>query len=328
MTKTKIENFRLGVFVILGTAILLFASYLIGNRQNMFGKTFEISAVFKNATGLQRGNNVRFSGINVGTVSDIEMVNDTTIRVRMIIQDDMRNHIKKNAIASIGSNGLIGSMLINIIPDTGDDSPISPGDQLRSSNKIGTQDMMSTLNVTNENAALLTEDLLKVTNALVEGKGTLGKLLNDSILANDLQQTIANLKYTSYGINSTISELNTKINTINFKESAAGILLNDSISGDKMRNIITNLESSSGEIDKMSQDLNTIIEGIKNGDGALSYLAQDTILVNQLDRTMQNVEQGTERFNENMEALKHNFLTRRYFRKMERQQKREAKNKE
>ena len=236
MAKTKLENLRLGIFVILGIILLLFAAYLIGNRQNMFSKTFEISAVFKNATGLQNGNNVRFSGINVGTVNSIEMINDTTIRVRMIIQDEMRNYIKKDAIASIGTNGLVGSMIINIIPGSGTSSLISAGDELQSSNKIGTQDMMSTLNVTNENAALLTAI----------------------------------------------------------------------------------------EIEKMAQNLNSIIGGINEGNGAINYLTRDSVFVNQLERSIENIEQGTERFNENMEALKHNFLTRGYFRKLEKKEKKNS----
>lgn len=327
MAKTKLENLRLGIFVVVGTILLLFAAYLVGNRQNMFGKTFGISAAFKNATGLQNGNNVRFSGINVGTVNGIKMVNDTTILVHMIIQNDMRNYIKKDAIASIGSNGLVGSMLINIIPGEGTSALISPGDELQSLSKIGTQEMMGTLNVTNENAALLTADLLKVSQALTQGKGTLGRLLNDSTLANDLQQTIANLKYTSSHANTTMVELNKIVKQINFEESGAGVLLRDTVSGRRMKSIIENLETSSIAIEEMTQDLTTIIGGIKEGDGAINYLSKDTTLVHQLDRTMRNIEQGTERFNENMEALKHNFLTKGYFRKMEKQEKKEARNK-
>lgn len=323
MAKTKLEHFRLGIFVILGITLLLFAAYLIGNRQNMFSKTFEVSAVFKNATGLQNGNNVRFSGINVGTVSSIEMLNDTAIRVRMIIQDEMRNHIKKNAIASIGTNGLVGSMLINIVPGSGKGSLITPGDQLQSSNKIGTQDMMSTLNVTNENAALLTADLLKISQSLNQGKGTLGRLLIDTVMANDLQKTILNLKNISNSAKVTIIEMNKMVAKLNFDESAAGVLLSDTISGGKMKNIIQNLETTSTEIEKMSQNLNSIIGGINDGQGAINYLTKDSLFVDQLQRSIQNIEQGTERFNENMEALKHNFLTRGYFRKLE---KKERKN--
>ncbi|SEK24979.1 phospholipid/cholesterol/gamma-HCH transport system substrate-binding protein [Maribacter orientalis] len=324
MAKTKLEHLRLGIFVILGIILLLFAAYLIGNRQNMFSKTFEISAVFKNATGLQNGNNVRFSGINVGTVNSVEMINDTTIRVRMIIQDEMRNHIKKNAIASIGTNGLVGSMLINIVPGSGKGSLITPGDELQSSNKIGTQDMMSTLNVTNENAALLTADLLKVTQALNQGKGTLGRLLNDTVMSNDLQKTILNLKNASNSANVTMIEMNKMVEQLDFEESAAGVLLSDTISGGKIKNVIEHLETTSIEIEKMAQNLNSIIGGINEGNGAINYLTKDSIFVNQLERSIENIEQGTERFNENMEALKHNFLTRGYFRKLEKKEKKNS----
>ena len=324
MAKTRLENLRLGIFVIIGTALLLLAAYLIGNRQNMFGKTFDISATFKNANGLQHGNNVRFSGINVGTVNGIQMLNDTTIRVNMIIKDEMRNHIKKDAIATIGSDGLVGSMLINIVPGAGNTKLIQPGDVLQSYSKVATQDMMNTLNTTNENAALLTADLLKVSQALTKGNGTLASLLNDSIMANDLKQTLSHLKQTSNQANTTFSQLNKIMESINFKESTAGVLLSDTISARKMRVVIDNLETSSIEIKIMTQNLNTIFNEVKDGNGAISYLSKDTTLVNQLNRTMQNIEQGTERFNENMEALKHNFLTKRYFRKLEKKQEKDS----
>ncbi|KAA2219818.1 MlaD family protein [Maribacter flavus] len=325
MTKTKLENLRLGVFVVTGTVLLLFAAFLIGNRQNMFGKTFGISAIFKNATGLQNGNNVRFSGINVGTVNGIEIINDTTIRVLMRIEDDMRKHIKKNALASIGSNGLVGSMLINITPGEGPSELIVPGDELQSRSKVGTQDMMSTLNITNDNAALLTIDLLKVSKALTEGQGTLGRLLNDTILADHLEQTLQNFKQTSENANTAMDELNRFVRNLNLEESVAGVLLSDTISGGRIKKIIQNLDNSSFQIEKITMDLNDIVNDIKVGNGAIGYLSKDTVLVNQLDRTMRNIEEGTGRFNENMEALKHNFLTRGYFRKLERQKKKEEK---
>lgn len=325
MGKTTLENLKLGIFVVIGTILLLLAAYLIGNRQNMFGTTFEITATFKDASGLQNGNNVRFSGINVGTVKKIEMLNDTTISVYMIIEEKMQKHIKKDAIATIGSDGLVGSMLINIVPGAGNTKLIEPGDELQSFSKVATQDMMNTLNTTNENAALLTADLLKVSHALTQGEGTLGKLLHDSSMANDLQQTITNLKYTSNHTNSTMAELNKMVRSINFEESTAGVLLSDTASAVKMQNVIANLDASSREIKSMTQNLNIIIEGIKKEDGAINYLSKDTALVGHLKRTMLNIEQGTESFNMNMEALKHNFLTRGYFKKQEKKQKKEAK---
>tara|TARA_R110002020_G_scaffold384233_5_gene595047 strand:- start:7486 stop:8493 length:1008 start_codon:yes stop_codon:yes gene_type:complete len=327
MAKTKLENLKLGIFVVLGTALLVVAAYLIGNRQNMFGKTIPITAIFKNANGLQNGNNVRFSGINVGTVNKIEMINDTTIRVHMIIEEKMQNHIKKDAVATIGSDGLVGSMLINIVPGEGKTTHIGPGDELQSFSRVATQDMLNTLNQTNENAALLTEDLLKVTRSLTQGKGTFGRLLNDSLMAKELHQTITNLKQTSNEANIMIAEINQIVKQLDFDNSTAGVLLKDSITGDKMSNIISHLENSSIEIEKMSKDLNSVIGDIKTGKGAINYLATDTVLVGQLETSMENITEGVKNFNEVTEALKHNFLTRRYFKKKEKEEKKKLEKK-
>lgn len=323
MERTTSEKIKLGIFVVIGTILLLLAAYLIGSQQNLFSKTFTLKTTFENVNGLKKGNNVRYSGINVGTVQDIEMENDTAIRVSMIIQDNMRNHIKRNAVASVGSDGLVGSMIINIVPGAENAPLIKPGDEISSLPKIATADMMSTLNVTNKNAALLTENLLKVTASLNSGEGTLGRLLNDTLMANDLQKTLVNLKYASSGANATIRELNKLVQQFDSKESVVGVLMGDSISGEKMRNVISHLETSSIEIERMAKDLNSVVGDIKEGKGAINYLATDTTLVSQLQSTMKNVDQGVERFNENMEALKHNFLTRGYFKKQEKEKEKE-----
>ncbi|MFD0797923.1 MlaD family protein [Maribacter chungangensis] len=323
MEKTTSEKIRLGIFVLVGSVLLVVGAYQIGNQENLFGDTFTINAVFKNTSGLQKGNNVRYAGINIGTVSDIEMENDTAIRVSMLIQQKMGNHIKKNAIAAIGTDGLVGSMVINIVPGKGDEALVQANDEIASLSKIATADMLNTLSVTNENAALLTQDLLKITASINKGEGTLGRLLKDTLWAAELQQTLRNLKYASGGANSAIGELNIIAQRFNSQESVASVLLADSTSGQRMRRAILNLESSSIQIDKMTKDLAIVVGDMKSGKGALNYLTTDTLLVNQLQRTMKNVDQGVERFNENMEALKHNFLTRRYFRKLEKQEKQE-----
>ncbi len=325
MEKTSLEKLRLGIFVIIGTALLVIGAYVIGNRQNMFGNTFTIHAIFKNVNGLQEGNNVRYSGIGVGTVKDIVMENDSTIDVVMIIQDKMLAHIKKDAIATIGSDGLVGSMIINIVPGNGSGSKIESGDQIVSYSRIGAEDMMSTLNVTSENAALLTADLLKVTAALTKGKGTLGRLLNDTLMAKNLEQTILNLKLVSAGANKTLEEVNSFVKEANSENSVVGVLLRDSLAGLEIKQIVHNLESASDRMQNLTVNLDSVVTGISEGKGTLNYLANDTILVQRLEATMINIEEGTARFNENMEALKHNFLTRGYFKKMAKEEQKKAK---
>ena len=112
---------------------------------------------------------------------------------------------------------------------------------------------------------------------------------------------------------------------IRFDESVAGVLLNDTVAAGQMRKMLSNLETSSTGLEKLVAELHGVVLDIEEGEGAANYLLKDTVLVNRFENTMLNVEEGVEKFNENMEAMKHNFLTRGYFRKLERQQKKAEK---
>lgn len=325
MKKSNSQKIRLGLFVIISTIFLITALYFIGNRQNLFEKTFKISAIFNNVNGLILGNNVRYSGINVGTVKNINMINDTTICVDMIIEDKFLKHIKKNAVAGISSDGLVGSMVINIAPKKEVGPPLTPGDTIKSYSKISTNDMLETLNTTNDNMSLLTSDLLKITTSIKTGKGTLGMLINDSTLATGLKNTILNLQTASKSASNSLDEFNKIIKAINYDESLAAVLLSDSTAASEMKSIISNLNTSSNKIDSVITSVNELVFTIKSGDGAFNYLVQDTVLVKNIDETTKNIKDGSILLNENLEALKHNFFFRGYFKKLERQKAREAK---
>lgn len=73
------------------------------------------------------------------------------------------------------------------------------------------------------------------------------------------------------------------------------------------------------------KDLQLVVDDLKDGEGTAGLILSDTILREKLFKSASNIEQGTDRFNQNMEALKHNFLFRRYFRKIEKEQRNEAK---
>lgn len=330
MKKNNSQNLRLGIFVITGLALFTVAVYLIGNRQNLFGNTTQISSVFKNVNGLQPGNNVRYSGVNVGTVKNITILNDTSICVDMIISEKTIGLIKKNSLATINSDGLVGSMIVNILPgEKGEAKNISPGDTITSISNIATADMLATLNTTNENAALLTADLLKITKAINNGEGVIGGLIKDQEMAEEFKNSISNLEKTTASAVQTINRLNSLVSSVKYDESLASVLLSDTVSADKMEMIIEDLSHSANEIKLMTANLNSFSEEIRQGDGALNYVIKDTSFVNNLDSTIRNVEEASEKFNENMEALRHNFFFRGYFRRLERQKERaERRNKD
>lgn len=326
MRQTQTQKFYLGLFIILSTILLVIALYIIGNRQNIFGKSFKISAVFKNVNGLQKGNNVRYSGLNAGTVKNIIMVNDTTICVDMLLEEKFLNHLKKNAVAAIGSDGLVGSMVINIVPGTGLAPNIFDGDTIRSFSKISTNDMLETLNTTNENAAILTSDLLKITTAINQGKGTLGMLIQDKDMAASLKQSVFHLKTISANASKTMLDLKNIVEAVNYNESVAAVLLSDSVTANSFKKTIRNLEISGNKVNAVLDSLNGTLNQIKNSKGTLNYVLTDTVLVQTIDETLLNIKEGSIKLNENLEALKHNIFFRGYFKKLEREKNREQNN--
>ncbi|WP_396184985.1 MlaD family protein [Flavobacterium sp.] len=324
MEKTASQKINLGLFVIIGLLIFILAIYFIGDKQKMFGKTNHLETVFNNVNGLQLGNSVRYSGISVGTVRGIEMVNDTTIRVDMIIDKSIFSYIKKDAIATIGSDGLVGNMIINIIPGKGNQPSVESGDEIRSFNRIRTEDMLSTLNITNKNAATLTANLLKITDKMIEGKGTMGSLLNDTLISRDLAETMRYLKLTTKSASESIIKLDQLIVSLDKKNNVLGVI-KDTAVANNLKNTIANLEKSTTEINKVVSNLNATILDIKDGKGTINYLANDPELVQKIDSTMTNINQASIKLNENMEAMRHNFLFKGYFKKQEKEKAKAAK---
>lgn len=327
MKSTESQKVRLGIFVIISTLLFVTAVYFIGQRQNMFEKTFTINAYFQNVNGLQKGNNVRYSGIDIGTVKNIAMINDSVIKVEMAIEEKIITHIKTDAIAAIGSDGLVGNMIINIVPGKKLSAPVvKNGDTIESYSKIGADDILSTIGSSTENIAILSSDLLEITNAMIKGKGTIGVLLNDTLMAKDLKQSVTNLKNASYSATRSINELNIILTDIKSNDDTVlGLLINDTISGQKLKMIVTNLEASSLEIENLIRNANAVVTDIQSNEGALNYVLNDSTLVNSLKSTLKNINEGTDKFNQNMEALKHNFLTRGYFKNLERQEEKAKK---
>jgi phospholipid/cholesterol/gamma-HCH transport system substrate-binding protein len=327
MEKTTGQKIQLGLFVIIGLLLFVVAVYFIGDKQKMFGKTNHLISVFNNVNGLQLGNNVRYSGVNVGTVHSIEMISDTVIKVDMIIDKSIFSYIKKNAVAIIGSDGLVGNRIVNILPRKEKSPSAQAGDEIKSINKVNTDDMLNTLDITNKNAALLTTDLLKITKQINNGKGTIGLLIKDSIIANEIKATVTNLKKTSQGTTALIHKVNQIVMDLDQKNNLIGIL-RDTTVAHKIKTIITNIDQSSKKINSVTQHLDATILNIKEGKGALNYLSNDPRLVRKIDSTMTNINTASFRLSEDLEALQHNFLFRCYFKKQEKAKRKVQKAKE
>lgn len=191
---------RLGLFVAGGFTLFLLAVFIIGKQKNLFNPVFKLTTAFYNVSGLQVGNNVRFSGINVGVVDNIRIINDSTVKVDMLIKKDVWKFIKADCEVSIGSEGLIGDKLL-VISQGGFDAPLAKvNQQLESNEPVETDAIMASLNVTAANVEVITDQLAEIMMKINRGNGTLGRLIQDSTIAENLNQTIVNLKKSSKGL--------------------------------------------------------------------------------------------------------------------------------
>jgi len=191
---------RLGLFVAGGFIIFALAIFLIGRQKNLFNPTFKLKTSFYNVSGMQVGNNVRFSGINVGTVDNIRIINDSTVQVEMIIQKSVQPFIKTDCQAAIGSEGIIGDRILIITQGSAEAESTKDGDLLSSVEPVEMDAIMQSVSLTAINAEIITDQLAEIMLNINHGEGTLGRLIQDTTIAENINKTIINLKSTSKGL--------------------------------------------------------------------------------------------------------------------------------
>lgn len=199
-THTQKFKVRLGLFVAGGITLFVLAIFIIGKQKNLFNPVFAVNSTFYNVSGLQVGNNVRFSGINVGTVDNITIINDSTVRVEMLIRKEIQQFIKTDCEVAIGSEGLIGDKLLVISQGSTDALLAKEGARLQSAEPIETDAILASLQVTAGNAEIISEQLAEIMIKVNSGNGTLGRLKQDSTIAENFNQTMENLKKSSKGL--------------------------------------------------------------------------------------------------------------------------------
>lgn len=199
-TKSHKFKVRLGLFVAGGLALFVLAIFIIGKQKNLFNPVFKLTAMFYNVSGLQVGNNIRFSGINVGTVDNIIIINDSMVRVDMLIRQDIQKFIKSDCEVAVGSEGLIGDKLLIITHGSTNAKLAKEGQFLSSIEPVEIDEIIESVKITAANAEIITQQLVDFMIKINKGKGTLGRLIQDSTIADNFNETMLNLKKSSKGL--------------------------------------------------------------------------------------------------------------------------------
>ena len=199
-THSQKFKIRLGLFIAGGLALFVLAVFIIGKQKNLFNPVFKLTTTFYSVSGLEVGSNIRFSGINVGTVDNIKIINDSTVRVDMLIRKDVQQFIKTDCEATIGSSGIIGDRILIITQGSNDGKIVKEGQKIMSIEPVETDAIMASLKITVDNVAIITDQLAEIMININSGNGTLGRLIQDSTIAENINMTIVNLKKSSQGL--------------------------------------------------------------------------------------------------------------------------------
>ena len=304
------NSIRLGAFVLAGLGCLLAVLFLLGRKQNLFSRSLVIEADFRNVSGLLTGNNVRLGGITVGTVKKITILNDSTIRVAMSLNTDAQPFVHRNAVATVGTDGLVGNTIINLTAQPASAPPVVAGDRLRTTTPANIDAMLGTLDVSNKNLVVITQHLRQMAGKL--DTSALWQLLNDRQLPAHVRQSLGNVLATTTQLHQAAQNAAQLTNGVRRGRGPLGYLLTDQQFGPHLEHAARQLAGTS---DTLAATLAGVKRQVQTGAGPVHTLLADTTAARQVRQSLRNVQQGTAGFNQSMEALHHNFLLRGYFRK-------------
>jgi phospholipid/cholesterol/gamma-HCH transport system substrate-binding protein len=194
MQKSKQFKIRLGASVVAAAIILLGSIYYISKNQDIFVDSFRLCAVFPSMGGLQIGDKVRFDGIDIGTVDGVRIVNDSSVIIYFLIEEQMQPFIKRGSSAMISAEGLMGSKTLSILPNAMDNRPVQPDDTLTSLQPVSVDDIINNIKITAGNAQLIAQNVAYISTKMKGGKGMVGKMMYDKRFSRNLDTAMTNFK--------------------------------------------------------------------------------------------------------------------------------------
>ena len=307
-----------GIFVLVGIAILVAGIMTLGGQQKRFVQNFRLRAVFDDVAGLQTGNNVWFSGVKIGTVRKINFYGDSQVEIEMNVEEKVREYIHKDSKATISSDGLIGNKIIVLYGGTTQTPAVEDGDRMESVMPLDTDKMMETLQENNKNLVSITNDLKILTGKIADGEGIIGSVLTDSLLAENFRGILVNLQQTSIKSNQMVGELSKFSSNLNQEGTLINDLITDKELYSSLQSSIAEIQSTAENAKGITQNLNQATDKLNNTENAVGMLLNDLEFASTLKSTMVKVDSSTMNLNSFLEALEYTWPFRGGFRKKNR----------
>jgi phospholipid/cholesterol/gamma-HCH transport system substrate-binding protein len=304
-----------GIFLFLGLVILVAGILAIGNLHNSFVKKITVITIFDDVNGLQAGNNIWLKGVKIGTVEKLSFYDKSEVKVSLKIDVEAQPYIRKDSKAKISTDGLIGNKIVVIFGGTESSPLITAGDTLAMEKALSTEDMMNTLQENNKNILSITSDFKLISKKILDGEGTLGKILTDESLYDNLGQTVLVLKKAADHAEKLTASLSDYGASMNAKGSLTHDLVSDTTIFNTVRATVAELKLISSTAAEITVNLKKATSDLNNSNSPAGVILHDQPAASDLKSTLKNLETSTRKLNEDLEALQHNFLFRGYFKK-------------
>jgi phospholipid/cholesterol/gamma-HCH transport system substrate-binding protein len=306
-----------GIFVLAAMAILIVTILIVGKKNDSFTKSIVVKATFNDVNGLGKGNNVWFEGVKIGTVKDVVFAGKG-VEVSFTIDDSALPHIYADSKAKLGSDGLIGNKIVVIYGGSSTTSTVKAGHIFRVEKAAGTEEIMNTLQASNKNLLVITENFKAISTDMASGKGNIGKLLKDETLINTLQATVIDLQKAGSNAETLTANLSAYSNKLKNKGSLANELVTDTTFFEALKSTALHLKKTTITASQIADNLKIATLALKDTSGPVGVLLNDRQAAANLKNTTFNLQSSTHKLDETMEALQHNFLVRGFFKKKER----------
>jgi phospholipid/cholesterol/gamma-HCH transport system substrate-binding protein len=315
MNSTNRKAIIVGLFVFFAVVIVIAAVLTLGGQKKTFVKAIHIYATFKDVNGLAVGNNVWFSGVKVGMIKSISFDPEANVLVQMSVEQKVIKYIKQDSKAKIGSDGLIGNKIVIIYGGSPASPVIVENSKLSVEPQLSNEEMLATLQANNQNLLKITGDFKSISGKLAAGEGSIGKLLNDESLYTDLQTTMNSLKQTASSAKNMSNDLSAYTSKFNNKGTLANELVTDTVIFAQLRSTVNQVNEAAAKSNEIVQQLAQATSQFNNDKTPVGALLYNEEAAHNIKGTLKNLEAASYKLDENMEALQHNFLFRRFFRK-------------
>lgn len=301
-----------GVFVLAGLLLLVGAIFMVGDIHDTFKRKLELVSLFDDVNGLEEGNNIWFSGVKIGTVSSLAFYGKAQVAVGIKIDTKHRRYIYKDSKIRISADGLIGNKILVIFGGSTRAGTVEAGDTLLVEKTFSSEEILNMFQENNKNVLAITTDFKAISQKLLAGEGTIGKLLNENTLYDQLNGTTASLQNTSMRAEVLVNSLIHFSAGLNKKGTLTNELTSDTIVFQSIKASVFQLKQVTENAEAMMANLKTVSS---NPNTPLGVLTQDQVAGTQMKGIIASLEGSSQKLEQSMEALQHNFLLRGFFKK-------------